>query len=63
MKQNISLFSLPLGFRGRSALTVQLWWFGSSHCFCLVATVCVWVSGMAVKTFWSRCRDKFCYSP
>lgn len=27
MMQDLSTFRLPPGFRGRSALTVQLWWF------------------------------------
>jgi putative colanic acid biosynthesis acetyltransferase WcaF len=33
MIQKLSSFKLPLGFRGRSAIVVQLWWFVQSTFF------------------------------
>jgi len=33
MIQNLSSFKLPVGFRGRSAMMVQLWWFVQSTLF------------------------------
>jgi len=35
MYQRLEHFSLPLGFRGRSALVVQLWWLVQSTLFAL----------------------------
>ena len=34
-RQNISKFKLPIGFRGRSALVVQLWWIVQAIFFSL----------------------------
>jgi putative colanic acid biosynthesis acetyltransferase WcaF len=52
--QDLSRFKVPSGFRGRSALSVQLWWLVQSTLFGLSPQVCYRWRNMLLRLFGCR---------
>jgi putative colanic acid biosynthesis acetyltransferase WcaF len=52
--QDLSKFTVPSGFRGRSAVSVQLWWFVQSTLFGLSPQVCYGWRNALLRLFGCR---------